>query len=447
MAGTIVALSTPFGLSAIAKIRASGPLVQALIKRHLNKEQPASHRAFLAYYRDCKQQTVDQVIATFFDAEHAYTGEDSVEIDCHGNPLIIQNIIEDLIADGCQMAGHGEFTQRAYLNHRLDLSQAEAVLDVIHASNNNALAVAQKQLQGALSEKIQQLSDKLLNLLALVESHIDFSDEEISSPDQIFPQIDFLLQEIDKIIAQHHFRSPLINGIKVAIVGHPNAGKSSLLNALLGDERALVSDIPGTTRDFISESITIDGFLIKFIDTAGLRQTADTIENLGIQKTLSNISQADICLIVVDGHHPQPLSKEIIRTFREKSCILVVNKIDLEQQQFTIPETLKSCQKISISAKNSTHIEALKSLISQNIRERNLLPDADTIVINERHKIIFEQVKEFLLSARNIFQLNQSFELCASDLRQALETLGQITGKYDNEAMLDKIFSQFCIGK
>jgi tRNA modification GTPase len=448
MSDTIVALSTPFGLSAIAKIRVSGPATKVLLKKCFSKENPESHLAFLAHYKALSGKIVDQVILLFFRSEHSYTGEDSLEIDCHGNPLIIRSILEDLQLFGCRIAEPGEFTKRAYLNHKIDLCQAEAVLDVIHGTNESALEISQKQLQGTLSEKIFHLSDALLSLLAEIEAHIDFADEGLERDEKILEKLIEILDEIEKIIDSYKFRKTLLHGIFVAIVGHPNAGKSSLLNAFLNEERALVSGIPGTTRDFISENITLEGFLIKMIDTAGLRATNDSMEQLGIKKTLENIHRADLCLVVVDQNNPQPLEKEIIAELQKKTCILVINKMDLEKKlPFLLPKEFQHFPQVSIAARHGIAMDALKSIIVKSIHENMLLPQDTTIVINERHREIFQSVRDLIFSAKNILQNQQFYELCPSDLRLALETLGYITGKYNTEEMLAKIFSQFCIGK
>jgi tRNA modification GTPase len=449
MSDTIVALATPYGVSAIAKIRVSGPLTQALIRRHFGKENQISHVAFLAYYRSISGKILDQVVVLFFSDERSHTGEDSMEIDCHGNPLIVRLIMEDLQLSGCRMAEPGEFTKRAYLNHKIDLCQAEAVWDIIHATHESALEISQKQLRGTLSERIFHLSDVLLSLLAKIEAHIDFFDEDIEFDEKIVDKLGEALKEIEKIIDSHKFRKALIHGIAVAIVGHPNAGKSSLLNALLSEERALVSDIPGTTRDFIDENITIEGLLIKIIDTAGLRVTDDKIEQLGIKKTVENIRSADLCLVIVDQNAPLTLEEKIIKELQEKVCILVFNKTDLPKNSSLHPgEEWKNFPQVFISAKCGTGIDTLKATVVDKIRERMLLPRDTTIAINERHREIFQTVYDSISSARNIFDSGQqSYELCASDLRFALETLAYITGKYHTETMLEKIFNQFCVGK
>ncbi|MDR3317411.1 MAG: tRNA uridine-5-carboxymethylaminomethyl(34) synthesis GTPase MnmE [Puniceicoccales bacterium] len=447
MPDTIVALATPFGISAIAKIRVSGSLTQTLIKKHFNKENPLSHFAFLSNYISDSGKIIDQVMVLFFNHKRSYTGEDALEIDCHGNPLIIRSILGDLQISGCRMAEPGEFTKRAYLNHKIDLCQAEAVLDVIHATNESALEISQKQLQGTLSEKIIHFNDLLLSLLAEIEARIDFVDEGLEFDEKILAKLDDGLKEIETIMGSHRFRKILLNGVSVAIVGHPNAGKSSLLNALLNEERALVSDTPGTTRDFISENIIIEKFLIKIIDTAGLRATSDPVEVLGIAKTIDNIRLADLCLIVIDQNNPLPLESAVIEELSSKQCILVSNKIDLQKKIFYFPKELRHFPTVSISAKQNIGIDVLKSTIVQKIRKDLSLPQDIAIVINERHREIFQNVRELMVSAKNIFQNQQSYELCASDLRFALETLGYITGQYNTEDMLGKIFSQFCIGK
>lgn len=444
---TIIALSTPFGLSAIAKVRVSGPETLSIIRKHLSKDSCISHVAFLANYKDNSGKIIDQVIAIYFEAARSYTGEDLIEIDCHGNPLIIRTIIEDLLESECRMAEPGEFTRRSYLNHRMDLSQAEAVLDVIHATNQSALEAAQKQLQGSLSKKIYELNDQLLSLLSEIEAQIDFSEEELPVRGDIAGKLDDSIRQISGIIAQHKYRSRLIHGISIAIIGHPNAGKSSLLNALLDEERALISEIPGTTRDFIRENLVIEGFCIQIIDTAGLRTTDDRVEQLGIERTLQNIQSADLCLLVVDRNNPLPIESKILEKLKTKPCFLVTNKCDLTASESYVPEELEYCQRVEISAKNQVNINQLKKKIAKYIREASLFPQGLTIVINERHKEIFETVSEFLLSAKKVLTNGECLELCARDLQDSLETLGYITGKYDTEEMLDKIFQQFCVGK
>lgn len=447
MPATIVALATPLGVSAIAKVRISGPLVKTLCTQHFPQKQTlVSHQAFLAHYTNINGQILDQVIAIFFDAAHSYTGEDALEIDCHGNPLVIHLLIEDLIASGCQMAGPGEFTQRAYLNHRIDLCQAEAVLDVIHATNEAALTTAQRQLQGSLSHEITRLSEDLLNLLAELEAAIDFSDEDLPISPNIPLQIEASLQRIDGILQTHRYRERLLHGVAIAIIGAPNAGKSSLLNALLGEERALVSAIPGTTRDFIRENLVLDDIYIHIIDTAGLRDTRDAVEQLGIEKTLQNIRTADLCLLVIDQNDPQFPDSNILQELTE--CILVWNKSDLpKQQEIKVPSKLNDYPSVTLSAKNQNNIAHLKLEISSYIRARALLPPESAIVINERHREIFEKTRTFLRSAYEALQNRQAYELCASDIRQSLEQLGYIVGRYNTEAMLGKIFERFCVGK
>lgn len=451
---TIVALSTPWGMSAIAKVRVSGSLVREIVFRTFGRETLTSHRAFFGNYKNVHGEILDQVIAIFFEASKSYTGEDSLEIDCHGSPLIIRSIIDDIIARGAQMAGPGEYTYRAFLNKKLDLCQAEAVLDVIHATNESALRIAQKQLQGKLSEKIFKLSDDLLSILAHIESHIDFSDEDIELNNNIINLVEKVQTDINDIISTHKYRSALQNGISVAIIGAPNAGKSSLLNALLRDDRALVTDIPGTTRDFISENITVGPYHLRIIDTAGLRDTKDVIENLGIQKTLDNIKTAGLCLVVEDLTHSSNLTSEVMHALSETVCVLVKNKIDLVDEtnntdiECELDKKYDFCvSSVKISAKNNTGIQELEQAIVNAIAQNDIMPKDEEFVINARHKEIFEHLQQSLNRAHAILTQRKPIELCAIDIRESLEIIGQITGQYNTEDMLRKIFSQFCVGK
>ena len=444
---TIVALSTPWGVSAIAKIRVSGPLVRSIIEGALNRRQLTSHHAFLANYCCQSGAIIDEVIAIFFEEKKAYTGEDSLEIDCHGSPLIIREIIDDIISRGARSAEPGEYTQRAFLNKKLDLCQAEAVLDVIHAKNEEALHIAQKQLRGKLSEKIFQLSDHLLNILANIEAHIDFSDEDLELDSHIELSLKVVQKEIADILLSHQYRKALQDGIAVAIVGAPNVGKSSLLNALLQEERALVTDIPGTTRDFITENIQIGPYGLKIIDTAGLRDTSDVVEAMGIQKTIENIRLADLCLVVKDLSSPVKLNEDVIFELQKKKCITVYNKTDLFHDDKPQNVRESSVDVVYISAKNGDGIENLLKSIKAVISREQLFPSNEEIVINSRHKEIFESVKASIDRAIDILTSQYSYELCASDVRDSLESLGYITGKYNTEDMLGRVFSQFCVGK
>jgi tRNA modification GTPase len=330
----------------------------------------------------------------------------------------------------------------------MDLCQAEAVLDLIHADSENVLEISQKQLQGMLSEKIFHFRDRLLSLLAEIEARIDFVDEDLDFDGGILKKLDVIVDEIDEIIGNHKFRKTLLHGIPIAIIGPPNGGKSSLFNALLQTERALVSHTPGTTRDFIRERITIDGLPIHIIDTAGLRTTADPVEQLGIQRTIENIATADLCLLVIDQNDPQNIGNEISTQLQEKQCILALNKNDLPPKlPLQLPPEWAHFPRVSISAKRGTGMDLLRATISEKIHTNSLFPRDTAIVINERHREIFQNVRTLLGSAGESLAGEPSYELCASDLKFALEALAFITGKYSNEAVLEKIFSQFCVGK
>jgi len=445
---TIAALATPVGTSAIALVRVSGPASAQLVT-DIFGETPAPRLARHADYRDRQGLVLDDVLFTFFAGPASYTGEDSLEISCHGNPYIAQRLVEDLLSRGCRSAEPGEFTQRAFLQGQIDLAQAEAVMDLIHARSERALAAANRQLRGALGQQMTGLIDELLIALARVEAYIDFPDEDLPPEDRkiVENQIANVLRGTDRLLATSHYGEVLRHGIKTVIIGEPNAGKSSLLNRLVGKERAIVSPEPGTTRDFIEEVINLGPHCFRLIDTAGLNPKPGAIEELGIGKTYEIAAEADFFLVVLDATSPTPLFDiRLSSLFSPDRIIVVVNKIDQPGSPATL-EFLPHARSVAVSAKTGLGLEDLRSALIG--LADGLAPHTgdDAVAINARHAYALNQAKGDLASAQLKLGENAASELVASDLRGALAALGEISGRVDNERMLDALFANFCIGK
>ncbi|MDR2432885.1 MAG: tRNA uridine-5-carboxymethylaminomethyl(34) synthesis GTPase MnmE [Puniceicoccales bacterium] len=450
---TIVALATPAGISAIAVIRISGPLSQSLFCHSISRGEFSPKTLYHCKYLSRGGQLLDDVLMVFFPSAGSYTGEDAVEIYCHGNMLIVENISADLCARGCRLAEPGEFTKRAFLNGKLDLCQAEAVADVIHATNERAMQVAQNQLGGMLSDKINGVSKDLLNVLARVEMEIDFSEDEIfdekTFSHDILQKVETAIKELETLIENNKYHSIINNGISTVILGEPNAGKSSLFNFLLGEDRAIVSEISGTTRDIISEKIVIGNNVLKICDTAGLRSKAlGEIEKTGIAKAITKASSADFFLMVVNiNSNTLPvIPREIVNCLNDQNALVVINKIDLAKN-CAVEDFLPHLDRIEISMKNETNPRILKTKILGVISRNKILNNDIDIVVNARHIDILRRANACLKAVQSKLLRPLCVETIASDIRQSLEILGEITGAYDNEKMLDLIFSNFCIGK
>ncbi|WP_221031630.1 tRNA uridine-5-carboxymethylaminomethyl(34) synthesis GTPase MnmE [Actomonas aquatica] len=446
---TIAAPATAPGTAAIAVVRVSGPdcaqLAQAIFRASLRPRQ-TSHRA----YRDTAGSVVDDVLVTYFAGPQSYTGEDVLEISTHGNPLIAQLVLDDLFKRGCRAADAGEFTRRAFLNGRLDLSQAEAVMDLIHARSARAIAAANQQLRGSLGQHLTRLTDELLLGLARVEAYIDFPEEDLPDEDRVIV-VDILnsvLRGTQQLLATHRYGDLLREGIKTVILGEPNAGKSSLLNALLGRERALVSDEPGTTRDYLEETVMVGPHCLRLIDTAGLNPTPGTVEALGIQKTYERIEEADLALLVLDANHPAPpLSAEVAHRLNPNTTLVVLNKVDLLQGQPPVAEAPDELPALPLSTRTREGLTTLEQRITE-IADRFRPGDAgDQIAINARHADALRRATDCLETALANLRSSGPTELLASDLRGVVDAFGEIGGRIDNEAMLDRLFATFCIGK
>ena len=459
---TICAISTPHGTGGIAVIRISGPQAISYTSQCW-KGAPiadmASHTAHLGNILFADGQMLDQVVLTIFRAPNTFTGEDVIEISCHGSMWIQQQIVNRLIECGCQAASAGEFTQRAFANHRIDLSQAEAIADVIAASSRAAHRIAINQMRGAFSNQLADLRTQLLDFVSLIELELDFSEEEVEFADrtQLLTLANHILDIITRLANSFATGNVIKNGLPVAIAGETNAGKSTLLNYLLHDDRALVSNIHGTTRDVIEDTITLGGTLFRFIDTAGIRHTHDTIEAMGIERTFKKINEAQLVLWLIDGTNPPQhlaqLSTEILPHTAGKQLIAVVNKDDClnDEQRQAITNTLAQllppdAQHIFISAKQQTALNQLQNMLI----EAAALPEADesqVIVTNARHYQALTRAQQALQRAIQGLTDGLSGDFVSQDIREAMHYLGEITGEITTHDILGNIFSRFCIGK
>jgi tRNA modification GTPase len=447
-ADTIAALATPVGTSALALVRASGPLAAA-IGEAVFCEAPLPRQARHGDYRDVAGALVDDVVYTFFKAPNSYTGEDLLELSCHGNPFIAQKLLEDLSARGCRPAEPGEFTKRAFLNGRLDLSQAEAVADLIRARSERALLAANQQLRGALGRRLQGMTDLLIELLARVEAYLDFPEEDLPPEDQaiLANGLRRLQADTARLLATNHYGDILRDGVKTVLLGEPNAGKSSLLNRLVGRERALVSPEPGTTRDYLEERISLGPHCIRLIDTAGLATSPTPLERLGMAKTLERAATADLILLVLDATRPAPaLPDEIRARLRPGLALVVINKTDLVPAGGGPPLPL-NLPVARVSALTGAGCDELEAAVVRHAESFRADQGEDLVAINARHAVALNQATRDLQMALDKVGSRAPLELLASDLQGALDAFGEIAGRIDNELVLDRLFATFCIGK
>ncbi len=447
---TIVALSTPMGISGIGLIRLSGSDSLRLLQEIFCRKNIKPRYSYLGKYRLLSDNSIlDEVLFTFFQKNASYTGEDMLEISCHGNPLILQQIIKDCLARGCRQAEPGEFTRRAFINGTIDLCQAEAVEDLIHARSLKAVQLAQKQLSGALSELINQFVKVLLDQIAYIEAFLDFPEEDLPEENrkEFMSTLQSMYAQIEHLIQTHQHYVPLYDGIRTVIAGLPNAGKSTLLNMLLGQERALVSEIPGTTRDFISEYCTISPYTLKLVDTAGLHETQDKVETLGIKKSYEQIENADIILWVVDGSQaPTEEIENLKKNLNSENTLVIFNKSDLGFYE-TYKELFKSYKFCLVSLKEVDASTTFKPILLKFLDDKYHSFSGESYMIRERHAEALSSSKKYLENALNLLNRKCYDDCLASELKEALRSLEQIIGKVDYECVLDQIFSKFCIGK
>lgn len=450
---TIVALATPPGIGAIGVIRLSGPLAVAIVNDLFpsrNLEQQASHTLHVGLLRS-GAEVIDEVVISLYRAPKSYTGEDVVEISCHGSPFVQQQIIAACINGGARLARPGEFTQRAFLKGKMDLAQAEAVADLIASHTASAQRAALHTMRGGFSERLRALRERLIRFSALIELELDFSQEDVEFADrgQLYVLVEEMQAETDRLTNSFQLGNVIRNGVSVAIVGKPNAGKSTLLNSLLNENRAIVSDIPGTTRDTIEEVINIDGILFRLIDTAGIREhTADVIESAGVERSLEKMKQAELVLYLFDvAEEPAAIAEMGNQLKREGLTYLpVANKVDLLGEEEARRRMAGLEGVILIAAREHLHTEVLKERMVDVVLRGRVQGEA-TVVTNARHYHALKEVERSLGDIRKGLDSGLPGDLLALDIRRCLHFLGEITGEITNEDQLDYIFSKFCIGK
>tara|TARA_B100000497_G_scaffold118705_1_gene145237 strand:+ start:5729 stop:7117 length:1389 start_codon:yes stop_codon:yes gene_type:complete len=456
---TIVALSSPSGSGAIAMIRMSGNDSISIIDKFVNKNisNQASHTAHFVVFKE-GESIIDECVVTLFKSPKTYTTEDIVEITCHASPYIINRIIISLTKAGARMASPGEFTQRAYIYGQMDLSQAEAVGDLIASTSAAQHQIAFNQMKGGVSDKVQKLRSKLIEFASLIELENDFGEEDLEFADRsaLRAQVDEALMFVNNLQASFEYGNAIKEGVPVAIVGRPNVGKSTLLNSLLQEDKAIVSDIPGTTRDVIEDTLHVEGHLFRFIDTAGIRDTDDEVESLGIKKTFQQIEKAKIVLFLAEFSED---FEQIVSDFKSieisesQNCIILLNKVDLYDHtchSYDVEEAVSTLtgrtKSILISAKNGEGVMDLRSELV-NIVNSFKGHDQSTIISNMRHFQSLEHTKTSLIDVKTGLETDIPSDLIAIDLRRALNHLGEISGEISTDDLLDSIFSNFCIGK
>ncbi|HTR82231.1 MAG TPA: tRNA uridine-5-carboxymethylaminomethyl(34) synthesis GTPase MnmE [Bacteroidota bacterium] len=454
---TIAAIATPIGEGGIAVIRVSGSLAIEAADRVFRGSRPlSSAKSHTIHYGKIitdRGDLVDDVLVSVFKNPHSYTGEDSVEISCHGSYYVSQKILETVIASGARLADPGEFTQRAFLNGRMDLMQAEAVADLIHSKTALAHKASMEQLNGRLSAEINSIRQNLIELCSLLELELDFAEEgiKLSDKEKILSVFDETITDIKKLIDSYRFGKLVRDGVKVVLAGSPNVGKSSLLNALLQENRAIVSDIPGTTRDVIEESIAINGVVFRFVDTAGLRETSDHVEKEGVRRSNSQIESSDIILLVVDAADPSLAEKgaskvfDVVESYGEK-VLIVYNKIDLLPNGHNIKWPYNSAA-VLISCLTKEGIEELTNKIYQRAVTNFDSNSSSVKIQSSRHQELLRKCLSSVVSAKSSQVDDLGGELVAVDLRIALDYLGEIVGLTTSDDVLNSIFSNFCIGK
>ncbi|WP_343486841.1 tRNA uridine-5-carboxymethylaminomethyl(34) synthesis GTPase MnmE [Allomuricauda sp. d1] len=450
----IIALATASGVGAIAVIRISGPNAISVVDTYFKSihskklSDQKSHTIHLGHIMD-GDKALDKVLVSVFKAPNSYTGENVVEISCHGSTYIQQQIIQLFIRKGCRMANPGEFTLRAFLNGKMDLSQAEAVADLINSDSAASHEIAMNQMRGRFSDEIKKLREELLNFASLIELELDFSQEDVefANREQFSALLEKISETLKRLIDSFALGNVLKNGIPVAIVGRPNVGKSTLLNALLNEERAIVSEIEGTTRDSIEDQIVLGGITFRFIDTAGIRNTDDTVEKIGIKKTFEKIEQANLVVHMVDANHIEGEEiASIKKRFPNKKVLTIINKVDSVANKTVKHLQSNYSDALFIAAKSHEGVDKLKEALL-NLAIQGNLGTNNVIVSNSRHYNALSKALEEIQNVKEGLSAEISSDLMAIDIRQALFHLGEITGSVSTDDLLGNIFSNFCIGK
>lgn len=446
---TIAALATPSGAGAIAVIRVSGPgsisSAGQIFTGRIPLTEARSHTVHYGRIASSNGEVIDDVLVTVFRNPNSYTGEDSVEISTHGSPLIIQKVLQALFQQNVRPAEAGEFTRRAFMNGRLDLAQAEAVADVINSRTEASLRGARNQLDGLLSANVEGLRTSLLNISSMLELELDFAEEDIEflSQHETASRLDTIIESLDRLLRSYSFGRVIRDGVNIAIVGKPNVGKSSLLNYLLKEARAIVSEIPGTTRDVIREELNVDGILLRLFDTAGIRLTEDAVEKEGVLRSRNAVKEADLVVFLSDitAGFDQELYEELSGLTKPERIIRAANKADL----LTNAETVEADARIS--SKTGAGIEELLKLLKERAAGSDSYSERSAVVTNLRHYQALSRAKEYLLSSRETLLNGFTGEFVSMDIRNAIAALDEIIGRVTSEDVLNNIFSSFCIGK
>ena len=449
---TIVAQSTAYGESAIAIIRLTGKDAIKIANKVFPNKDLNKVKSHTIHFGDIihKDEVIDEVLVSVFKAPNSYTKENLIEISCHGSSYIIKKIITITINLGARIANKGEFTFRSFINGNMDLSQAEAVADIISSNSKNSHKLAINHIKGVFSNKIKELRKDLIDFSSLLELELDFSEEDVefANRKKLNETVNEIIDYSDIIIDSFKLNNVIKDGINVIILGKPNVGKSTILNALLNEEKAIISDIPGTTRDIIEDTITIGGNIVRFIDTAGLRNTIDKIEKIGIEKALKKTKEASIILYIIDLNvsNIKSVKSELESKFlKDKNILIIGNKGDLKIKD-DVKTYFKNKKHLIISGIKEKDVLKLKKLI-ENYINLNLIREESSIMINERHYQLLKKVKNSLINVKNNIKNKSNTDLLAMDVKYALNYLGEITGEITNDEILGNIFSRFCIGK
>lgn len=457
---TIAAISTPYGTGGIGIIRVSGPeafeIVKKIFKSGKAFDDIRSHYAVHGKIVDPDNDSiVDDVLLIKMNGPHSFTGEDVVEINCHGGIIVLKNVLSLLLRKGARPAGPGEFTKRAFLNGRMDLAQAEAVIDLINAKTDESSRAAASQLEGKLSGDIRAVRQKLIELIAHIEAVVDYPEHDIEdvTGDEIYQGVCTALNELEAITSSYDRGRLLREGITAVIIGRPNAGKSSLLNTLTGTSRAIVTDIPGTTRDIIEEYINIRGIPVRFLDTAGIRDTNDPVESIGVERARNAALQADLVIVVIDVQDGiSQTDADMLNSLKDKKKIIIINKTDMADED-AISKAGKKVKEITgepaleASMLVGTGIDELKEKIEALFLKGEIFTNNEVLVTNARHKQLLDMAINSLKSAQEAHQSGIPLDFVTIDIKESAEYLGQITGESVSEDVVKEIFSRFCIGK